>query len=43
LLKAAGKHGTKGQRLVQALRGSAGPAKRRMSTDELMKLLRGDD
>ena len=43
LLKPAGKPGTKGQRLVQALRGSAGPTQRGMSTDELMKLLRGDD
>ncbi|MGH8671406.1 MAG: AbrB/MazE/SpoVT family DNA-binding domain-containing protein [Burkholderiales bacterium] len=42
-IKPSKKSHSKGQRLVQALRGSAGPVKRGMSTDELMKLLRGDD
>jgi AbrB family looped-hinge helix DNA binding protein len=43
MLKPVGKTLSKGRRLVQALRGSAGPTKRGMSTDELMTLLRGDD
>ena len=33
---------TRGERAVQALRGTA-TANRHMSTDEIMKLLRGDD
>lgn len=43
ILKPTGAPGSKGERLVRALRGSAGPVRRGMSTDELMSHLRGDD